>query len=54
MDSLIQAYLYFRSVQGADGLNSNLADSEDAEAPSIDVIDMFCESLHWQRHCEPN
>lgn len=43
MDLLVQGYLYFRSIQGMDGLSSGNNDF-DTEAPSIHVIDLFCES----------
>ncbi|KAF8333825.1 hypothetical protein F5887DRAFT_1079846 [Amanita rubescens] len=41
MEYLVEAYLYFRSVQGVDGLNDDWVGNEDPEAPSIEVVDMF-------------
>ncbi|KAK2460041.1 hypothetical protein APHAL10511_007964 [Amanita phalloides] len=46
MDSLVQAYLYFQSIQGVEGLSSDLpvVGSEEGEAPSIQVVDLFYQS----------
>ena len=47
-DHLLHAYLYFQSIQGPDGLNSDSVGSSEEptamEAPSIEVVDFFCES----------
>jgi hypothetical protein len=44
MDSPVKAYLDFRSVQGPDKLRTDMVGNEDAAAPSMDVVDLFCDS----------